>query len=82
MATRAPRFSPGLSQEDLVRGYKRIGSRRPFTTKDIKKALRPYGLKPSKARKGASDARLAAMAGRAVVRKFKTDEAKKRAAKK
>ena len=80
MATtpRRPRFSPGLSQDDLMRGYKKIGSRRPFLKKDIVKALKPYGMKVGKRSAKATDSQLAKSAGRAVVRKYKRTQAKKK----
>jgi hypothetical protein len=76
--TRPPRFSPGLSQAELAAGYKRIGSRAPFTKKHLEKALKPYGLKLDKRRKKWGDRALSSYAARAVVMKFRKDEGKKK----
>lgn len=81
MPPRPSRFTPGLSQEELARGYKRVGSRSPFTRKDVAKALKPYGMKPSKSRRGASDARLVRTAAKAVVKWHIRQQRKKKLAK-
>lgn len=76
--TRQPRFAPGLSQEELVRGYKKIGSRKPFTRKDLAKALKPYRLKLTKPRRTTSDRRLMNTAAKAVVAKYKRNRTHRR----
>lgn len=83
MAERVPRFTPGISQADLIRGYQRLGSMAPFTKEDLQGAYQPYskfGIAFGKVN-GKTDSALYKMAGDAVVRWFKAEEAKKAAAK-
>lgn len=72
---RPPRFQPGISQDDLIAGYEKIGSRAPFTQSDIEKAYQPYGLKIDKKRKKASDSELHKIAAMAVVKWHKGQKA-------
>lgn len=77
MTMQRPRFSPGLSQVELQRGYEKIGNRAPFTKDDIKKAYQPYSLKLNKSRGGRNDSALYREATKAVLGWYRKQEAEK-----